>query len=927
MPRKLKPLSPFYTAPAPDQRFAINATPVLSATQRHLRKTVLWLLGAGDNQKRREYIVRKASAVDRQFASSIRFVELTTDQWHPIKPGTKGVHVLTAHFKEKLNAQIAFILPLSSVVVINHFAALDAILADSTGTGNKNTLASFRGSVYSSALLSHLPTVVCDAVEKCYTPAWKQEIRTGADPQATEQLFEFDLQKAYRFWSGTEHEETSFRHAVVVGQRHTGAATMGEDAVLASLPDAPCAYVTSRTFLAALSFASACSIDFETSMGGITCIGVSLIWNNDPRTIVSFVLPYNDTAPTAHNGEWMTRDTFFALLRAVSASPIPKFYANGSYDAHYHVKFGAPPVGQIEDVIHMWHSYRHRMPKSLATIASIFSDSYYYWKDEIKGGSTEKKTQVAYAVPVTPEGLHVYWRYCALDCHHTLLRGLQMAHVLSARDNTWALNNYNREMALQYGPIFKASYMGCRLDQQRLRALVAGASDDAATGLTDLITASNGIVTEGTDAQVIEWLYHTLGARPPKQRKDRESPYSVDQKQLQLVAEQHPIFASAIHYLRSYRKPAKQDSMYGELKHQWGRFQYKYSVAGTYTGRLSGKASDFWVGTNPQNIPASMRSFIRADKGKVMFDIDYSQADLYHFAVAVGDKNMINNVFDDRDTHAVHVEMILKRDYADVVRGKKAGEPWVTDPITGCRQIIKKLSHGGNYGMMGNTAYLNAGRGALDAAAEAVGINTAGWTIDNYYALIDRLLVPYFKAYPGQMEFRREVVAKCIANKGLASCLGGHTVYFHEWQRPRDKDSLMRALLAFHGQGGTAAMINEAILRMHYRNSSDHVALPADARSFLDFYGIDLLLQTHDSITYQMDWEVLSKEPAILKLLLHYMEIECNFNNVTYRVPCEVQIGSRWSKKMPEVKNTASSQDLILAALDHFRYENDILNP
>ena len=54
------------------------------------------------------------------------------------------------------------------------------------------------------------------------------------------------------------------------------------------------------------------------------------------------------------------------------------------------------------------------------------------------------------------------------------------------------------------------------------------------------------------------------------------------------------------------------------------------------------------------------------------------------------------------------------------------------------------------------------------------------------------------------------------------------------------------------------------------------------------------------------------------------MEIDCNFNDVTYRVPCEIQIGSRWSKKMPEVKGTASQQDLVLAALDHFIYENDL---
>ena len=914
----------------PENTIGLNSYPPSDRT-RNTGK-IVWLLGNGDNAGRMEYIKRKAFEIDRTMPARINFIQMDTIRFCPRNKATKTTHLLTAQYEETIYSQIAFALQTASCVVVNCFPFLMALLADSTGHGTKETLNSFRGSLYYHRITQGIPSIVIDEVSKCYTAAWKQDVKANADPAASEQFLEFDMRKVWRFANKRQHVLPAFSHQLVIGARkYTTGDRAGStnymracDSIEAQELLRDGKHIHEDEFRALIATATEIAIDSETSMGDITCLSVSAVWNHDPRTVRNFTIPYIDT--TAHDtGQlWMTTGSFRLLHHCITQLCVPKIYANGTYDAHYHIKNHQPPVAPVHDIIHMWHSYRARMPKSLATIASIYMDNYYFWKDEIKGGAGEKKTQVSYAVPVTHEGLRIYWRYAALDTYNTLLASFYVAQEIAKPANHWALKNYAREIAMQYGPIMKASYMGCRLDGKRLEQLNNGNTDNATDGLKDLITASAGIVTTGTDAQAIQWIYHTLGAVPPKQKKDRSNPYSVDQKQLTLVGEQHPILSSAIHYLRGYRKPAKAESMYGAMKFFNERFQYKYSIAGTYTGRLSGKSSDFWCGTNPQNIPADMRSFIRADKGMVMFDIDYSQADLYHFAVAVGDRNMITNVFDDRDTHAVHVEMILKRSYDEVVRGKKAGEAWVTDPITGCRQIIKKLTHGGNYGMEGPSAYVNAGRDALTAAANALNIDTTGWQLLNYTNFISDLLRPYFAAYPGQMEFRKRAVQDCIANNGLATCFGGLTVFFQEHGRGRDKQSLMRALLAFYGQGGTAGMINEAIQRMYYRNTSDIVDLKPDARSFLDHYNIDLLLQTHDSMTYQMPIEALTKEPNILKYILHYMEIKCKFNGVEYVVPCEVQIGSRWSKKMPEVKRSASSQDLLLAALDHFIYEKDL---
>jgi DNA polymerase I-like protein with 3'-5' exonuclease and polymerase domains len=397
-------------------------------------------------------------------------------------------------------------------------------------------------------------------------------------------------------------------------------------------------------------------------------------------------------------------------------------------------------------------------------------------------------------------------------------------------------------------------------------------------------------------------------------KPDRKGNFSADQKQLILVAEQHPIYDGAISMIKAYREPTKLVSLYGNMKHENNRFNYCYSTMGTYTGRLSGKSSSFWIGTNPQNIPTSMRKMVVADPGKILIDIDYSQADLYHFAVAVGDKNMIANVFDDRDTHSVHVEMILKVAYDTVMAGKRNNDKFVTHPITGVRQIIKKVTHGGNYGMRKATAYLNAGRAALFSAARTLGHDPSTWDYDTFLDFTDVLIKPYFEAYPQQLEFRKEVIQRCVANKGLVTVAGGLTVYFHEWDRTREHDSLMRALLATYGQAGTAGMINRAMLELYYTPyKSSH--------SFLIHHDIDLLLQTHDSMTFQVPIERLVEENLLNEILLR-MEISSKFNNMEYVVPCEASIGPRWGKDMIEVKNNANSLTTTMKMLQSYETEH-----
>lgn len=897
---------------------------------------VLWLLAPGENDRRKKYIKGVIQQRAPELLKHLRFVTLGTPKNKITQARTKTTIEPSPDAETIFRQQLGPWLPRARMIVVNHFDILVNLLAGSTGHGNKKTLAAYRGSVYINEFFGGIPALVIEDAFKCYMPNFQRITgKDEANKAQSVQYFDYDIDKLKRLHANPNLATSTFDERFEVVSSGNLGFQFNQDTpdqnewrkqgwvADPNSVETNTSWFNLHRFEAWLSQQTLLALDKETSMGHITCLSVTGISNNDVSTMKTWVIPH--IAPTAEGNEYMSFTTFYGLLKSVLQHPAPKIWQNGNYDAHYAMFYNLPPTGLNYDTQYMWHSYRAQMPQSLASISSIFCNDYYYWKDEIKGGSGEKTTQVKYSVPVTPNGLMTYWRYAGLDTHMCMTAFLELLKLF---DKTpWMQYNYAKEYALLRGPLFHASFCGVNMDKPELKRLINNHRQNEMKALHDLRAASNGIVQTDTDAEAVTWLYKTLGATPPPAKAGRKTNFSVEQKQLILVSEQHPIFEKAVNYLRAHREPKKQIEMYQNLKDRKGRLMYGYSLA-PYTGRLASRGSSFWVGTNVQNINAKMRSFITADPGKVLIDIDYSQADLYHFAVACGDKNMMKNVFDDRDTHTVHVETILQLPYEEGMRLRKSEDPvedaYMNHSITGFRQIIKKLTHGGNYGMTPQSVYVNAGKEALIAAAIKLGHDPSQWTREDFYRFCDQIMIPYFEEYSQQKPWRREILRECIENNGMATCFGGLSVYFDDYRRTADHASLTRALLAFYGQGGTSGMINESMLRMYYGNDDrlgqSHVAVPDDNSTFMREHNIDLLLQTHDSLTYQVPIEVL-KERKLLDYILTMMELTCNFNGVSYKVPCEVNVGHSWSKGMPEIKPSHDDRDLVVSLLENYHSE------
>lgn len=628
------------------------------------------------------------------------------------------------------------------------------------------------------------------------------------------------------------------------------------------------------------------STDIETAADFITCVGFTGIKSNGH--IHSFVFPFYNPVKE-NNCHWETADDevkAWEAVREICNNESVKVLQNGSYDSAYFIKYNIRLRNYFADTLHLFHSIWCEAPKKLNFIASLLVDNCRYWKDEIKGDKNER-------IPSSPEGIERYWRYNALDCHNTLLCAYFLILYITHGSLKWALNNYNIEFCLQVGPALAMSMRGAWLNKDRQTSKTIGWLREHTRSLKTLRTmVDDNTFNPNSNDEVASLIYDVLGAQKIKMRgKKKLGDRSVDEKMLKLIRIQHPIFAKFIDEIWATKKPLNNCSKYGTpslnksgkpigLKALNNRFMYSYSAAGTETGRFAGKSHAYWIGTNPMNVPdKTVRDMIQADEGYVLFEPDYSQSDSWFVAYECEDEDMIRNVSDDRDTHAVHAEFFFKEPYEKVVKSHKAGEDWADHPVTGIRQNTKRIVHGSNYRMAGFTLYVTMGHEAVVACAKTLGFSDAdGWNRNKLVELCGRLLTSYLRLYKKLPIWFEKSVKEAVKNGNRATCAFGRTrLFFGDLAHD---EAIQRELSAYFGQGGTAGNINDTLISCYYKSD-------------LEAQGLMLLMQTHDSILTQIP----ERKLWLAEKFLTIMETPCIIKDREFTVPVDAKIGYSWGRK------------------------------
>lgn len=642
------------------------------------------------------------------------------------------------------------------------------------------------------------------------------------------------------------------------------------------------------------------SYDIETSGPLITCIGFTLL-SRDMKSC-TFVVPLSTNSGPDDGAYWRDINDHllcFELLARLFDTSVPKVPHNGGYDNSHLLRHHLVPRNNVFDTQHAMHATWVTMRKALNFTASLFNAEYVFWKDDAK--ETGEDGKVIHGMPSNPDGLFRYWKYNAQDCHATAWAAANILfHWSGSRYDmtvplgvpaTYAPLNFVREFMLQMGPCLYMGMTGFKADVARQFAITEQFHKESQEELKRLrYIAADDKFNPNSPDQVATLFYDTWGMKQlPKKGR------STDQKILENFGERHPIMHELVQSIFGVKKPRNNASKYGKSGLLYnGRFIFNIKASGTVTGRFSGSSSNMFTGTNPQNIPAPVRSMFVAEDNHVILAADYSQSDSYFVAFESGDPVMIETTLDDRDTHAVHVEALLGYDYETVVRGKAMSEDWVVDPITGVRQIIKKVVHGTNYGMMGATMLVNSGRRAIVAAAVSLlqteyrqafclflGLphdrehSPENWTRTQLEDTCSFLQKLYYNRYASYTRWRDAAVKHATMDGHMATSFGPYTVVTQASPSKQE-----RFFASFFGQGGTAGNINNSLLRLFYL--ADDIWQE----------GFFLCVQVHDENIGQIPDTKLWLADRVVNI----MSAECTIRDRRFVVPVEADIARTWTK-------------------------------
>lgn len=570
-------------------------------------------------------------------------------------------------------------------------------------------------------------------------------------------------------------------------------------------------------------------------------------------TIKSFVLPYQNGKGLSSGAPYHIEE-IHQTAGEINDLPVRSTFQNGAYDCSWFLYYGIPMRNYAYDSMSLFWSRYPDLPKRLDFIASVLLDDYQYWKADRKS-----------------EDFIEYCNYGMSDTETTLRSTIKLIQM-AEQDERMRVNFFHAHMRCLSS--LHMSALGLAVDEYvmaKIKESLDATAVKAMERLRYVVADSN--FNPNSPAQKKHLIYEILGARMrgPKGRfVKRIEDASTGAVPLRSMRADHPIFRRVGDALLDAMAPAKQlSNVVGIARFPAGstgsRFMYSNDGVGTTTSRLSSRASALGFGGNAQNVRKKYRRFGRADIGHFLVEIDYSAADDVFVAFESQEAKKIELVRSGRDTHATNALIFFDNwTYDGIVAGKKADDPRVVHPITGVRQITKKVVHGTHYLMAALTLLMSAGREAIVAAAKEAGHADAGlWSQEQLVEYCDflshkfRLHYPRFQleadsADSWYRELRREVVKT-----------GGFYTPFRYFQRfssdPND-DSTLRAVAATAGQAGTAGRINmvmdelcHGFIPRTFRDAENPDYGDEPARIGPGYNGIAMLLQTHDSITFDIN--------------------------------------------------------------------------
>jgi DNA polymerase-1 len=294
-----------------------------------------------------------------------------------------------------------------------------------------------------------------------------------------------------------------------------------------------------------------------------------------------------------------------------------------------------------------------------------------------------------------------------------------------------------------------------------------------------------------------------------------------------------------------------------------GRLRCAYNPVGTRYSRISSAKNIFGTGTNMQNWPHELLKFLLIDDGYVGYFFDLSQIENRIVAYVGEIPQMIEAFENGIDVHKMTAALIFGKPIDEVTT--KDGTCYLSGGRFSERYWGKKANHAFNYDL-GYKSF---------ALRYEIPENEGKWIHSQYHRM-----------YPGVKEnYHAMVKAQLGKNRTLTNLLGRKTLFLDKWPDRRTGEKLFREAYSCIPQGTCGDVINERGVNYIYYNQQD-------------FKPIELLIQVHDSVGFQIPLSVPWKEHAeMLTKIKKSLEQPLKWKNREFVIPTDLVIGLNFHKE------------------------------
>lgn len=544
-------------------------------------------------------------------------------------------------------------------------------------------------------------------------------------------------------------------------------------------------------------------------------------------------------------GDYFTIDQEAQILKAIerimSDSRIAKAGQNFLFDVDYLMtNYKMTPRGVLYDTMIAQKIIMPDFKVGLDFITSVHTDIPYY-KDEGKqwmkiGGSYRQ-----------------FWYYNALDTTATAAARDSQLTIINKQENEATFTRKTRSMH----PYLYMMQRGIKVDIPGMEAEKKATLERMEEHKEKLFSLAGYEFNPNSPQQVMHLLHEVKGLKPYVKRTQKGWTPTTDEDAMKRHSRNGVAEASVI---LDIRREQKRLGNYLDLDKvdPDGRLRCQYKPHGTVTGRPSSSQNIITErGTNLQNWPHDLLSFLVPDPGYWFLSFDLSQIENRIVAYVGRVISMIEAFENGIDVHRLTAAMIFNKPFADV--SDEEGSTNLGDGKHSERDWGKKANHSLNY----DYGYKNF------ALKYEIPERESKWIVERYHRV-------YPEVRDGYHALVRQMLEK---DRYLPNLYGRRRKFLQRWGGDLFKDAY-----AHIPQSTTADKMDEEGLNFIYYNQES-------------FRSVELLNIIHDSVGFQIPLTVSWKRQArMLAQIKESLETPLEWRGRKFTVPADLTLGMTLNK-------------------------------